>query len=283
MKIIIGLDIGGSTTKVVGFQGEKFLEVTYVRSSDPVAAAYGGIGKFLNVNKLKLDDIAQIRMTGVGASYITQDFFEVETVIADEFEAVGLGGLYISGIDEAIVVSIGTGTSFVYSNKVRTEHIIGSGVGGGSILGLSNKIFNFRDFNLISNLAENGDLTHVDLLVRDISKAVPGLSSDATASNFGNVNDDAKPEDLACGVVNMVFQSIGTMAVLAARLKKVKNIIFVGSVVHIPRGQKSLKQFTELYDVNIILPENARFSTAIGAALCSNYTKQNRSIYYSDK
>jgi len=227
----------------------------------------------MDLNKLKLEDIAQIRMTGVGSSYITQDFFGIETVIADEFEAVGLGGLYISGLDESIVVSIGTGTSFVYSNKEKTEHIIGSGVGGGSILGLSNKMFNFRDFNLISHLAENGDLTHVDLLVRDISKEVPGLSGDATASNFGNVNDDAKPEDLASGVVNMVFQSIGTMAVLSARLKKVDNIIFVGSVVNIPQGQKSLKQFVELYGVNIVLPENARFSTAIGAALCSNYYK----------
>ncbi|NLM19190.1 MAG: type II pantothenate kinase [Clostridiaceae bacterium] len=276
MKIVIGLDIGGSTTKVVGFQREKLLEVTYVRSSDPVAAAYGGIGKFLNVNKLKLDDVEQIRMTGVGSSYITQDFFEIETVIANEFEAVGLGGLYISQIDEAVVISIGTGTSFVYSNKIKTEHIIGSGIGGGSILGLSNKILNFHNFDIISDFAEKGDLTHIDLLVRDISKKVPGLHSDATASNFGNVNDDAKLQDLACGIVNMVFQSIGTMAILAARLKKVNNIIFVGSVVHIPRGQKSLRQFVELYDVNVILPENARFATAIGAALCSNYSKLNR-------
>jgi len=187
-----------------------------------------------------------------------------------------LGGLYISQIDEAVVISIGTGTSFVYSNKIKTEHIIGSGIGGGSILGLSNKILNFHNFDIISDFAEKGDLTHIDLLVRDISKKVPGLHSDATASNFGNVNDDAKLQDLACGIVNMVFQSIGTMAILAARLKKVNNIIFVGSVVHIPRGQKSLRQFVELYDVNVILPENARFATAIGAALCSNYSKLNR-------
>ncbi|NLJ69866.1 MAG: type II pantothenate kinase [Clostridiaceae bacterium] len=273
MKVIIGLDIGGSTTKVVGFQNQNLLNFTFVESSDPLAAAYGAIGKFLDINKLKLNDIEQIRMTGVGSSYITHDFFEIETVIANEFEAVGLGGLYISQIDEAVVVSIGTGTSFVYSNKIKTEHIIGSGVGGGSILGLSNKIFNFRDISLISNLADNGDLTHVDLLVRDISKNVPGLSGDATASNFGNVNDDAKLEDLARGVVNMVFQSIGTMAVLAAKLKKVNDIIFVGSVVHIPQGKNTLKRFNELYDVNVILPENARFSTAIGAALCKSYSQ----------
>lgn len=276
MDIIIGLDIGGSTTKVVGFQGNELLDVTYVRASDPIAAAYGAIGKFLNINNLKLEDIKQIRMTGVGSSYMTQNFLEIETVISSEFEAVGLGGLYISQMEEAIVVSIGTGTSFVYSNLEKTEHIIGSGVGGGSILGLSNRMFNFRDFELISNLADQGELSHVDLLVKDISKTVPGLSGNATASNFGNVNDDAQAKDLAAGVVNMVFQSIGTMAVLCARNHNVKDIVFVGSVVHIAQGQRSLQQFAELYDVNVILPDNARFSTAIGAALSNNYKKLNQ-------
>ncbi|HZK24996.1 MAG TPA: hypothetical protein VFC74_06375, partial [Oscillospiraceae bacterium] len=81
------------------------------------------------------------------------------------------------------------------------------------------------------------------------------------------------PQDLACGVVNMVFQSIGTMAVLAARLKKVNNIVFVGSVVHIQKGQEALEQFMELYNANIVFPEKARFSTAIGAALSTDYIK----------
>lgn len=266
-QIIIGLDIGGSTTKVVGFQNQQLLERVFVKSSDPVAAAYGGLGKFLSSNNRKLENVQEIRLTGVGSSYVNNNLLDLETVKANEFESVGLGGLYLSGLDEAIVVSVGTGTSLVYSNKETTEHIIGTGVGGGTILGLSNKIFNYRNFDSIAELALQGDLANVDLLVRDISKHVPGLSEEATASNFGNVNDDARPEDLAAGVLNMVFQSIGTMAVLAARLKNIKNIVIVGSVVNTAEAQNILSQFSDMYNVNIIVPQEARFSTAIGAAL----------------
>ncbi len=137
---------------------------------------------------------------------------------------------------------------------------------------MSNKILNIRDFDLISDLADKGSLSNVDLLVSDISQAVPGLSSEATASNFGNVSDSAKQEDLACGIINMVFQSIGTMAVLSAKLNNTKNIVFSGSVMDIRQAQKTLHQFSELYDVNIIFPEQAKFSTAIGAALSNKYT-----------
>ncbi len=270
MKVTIGLDIGGSTTKVVGFQNAELLNETFVKSSDPVAAAYGGIGKFLNSNHLKLRNVEQIRMTGVGASYVNGKLFETETVIANEFEAVGLGGLYVSGLTEAIVVSIGTGTSMVYSNKQKTEHIIGSGVGGGTLLGLSDKMIKYRDFDLISKLAEQGDLTKVDLAVKDISKYVPGLSSDATASNFGKINDSARPEDLAKGIINLVFQSIGTSAVLAAKLKNTRNIVFVGSVIDIEQGKETLAQFADMYQMNIVLPKNAKYATAIGAALTVN-------------
>ncbi len=266
-QVIVGLDIGGSTTKVVGFQNHQLLNQVFVKSSDPIASAYGGLGKFLDSNQLKIENVRQICLTGVGSSYINDNLLDLETIKSNEFEAVGLGGLYLSGLDEAIVVSVGTGTSLVYSSLHKSEHVIGTGVGGGTILGLSNKILNYRNFDSVAELAFQGNLSNVDLLVKDISDNVPGLSDDATASNFGNVNDDARPEDLARGILNLVFQSIGTMAVLAARTRQVKNIVFVGSVVNTLQAKKALAQFSEMYHVNIIIPEGAMFSTAIGAAL----------------
>ncbi|NLJ94741.1 MAG: type II pantothenate kinase [Clostridiaceae bacterium] len=266
-KIVVGLDIGGSTTKVIGFKAKQLLNEVYVKSNDPIAAAYGGLGKFLIVNKLSIEDVCKICLTGVGASYIDKNLLNCETIIANEFEAVGLGGLYISGLKEAIVVSVGTGTSLIYSSLNKTEHIIGSGVGGGTVLGLSSKIINYRDFDLIDDLASNGDLSQVDLLVGDIAKSVPGLSLDATASNFGNVNDNASNEDLASAILNLVFQSIGTSAVLASRLFNINDIVIVGSVGQAEQAKKTLRQFEELYSVNVFFPEKAKFSTAIGAAL----------------
>ena len=268
MSVVIGLDIGGSTTKVVGFEGDKLLQFAFVKASDPVAAAYGGIGKFLNINHLKLSDIDKIMMTGVGASYINSDLLEHPTLIAPEFESVGRGGRYISGIDSAIVVSMGTGTSIVYSDKKGTEHIIGSGVGGGTVLGLANRMINVRDFQLISDMSAEGDIGNIDLSIGDISRSeIPGLSSDTTASNFGKVSDSATPQDLALGIVNMVFQSVGTNAVLCARMKNIRDIVFVGSLTKIEQGRATLANFSKLYNVNIRVPNSAEYSTAIGAAL----------------
>ena len=269
MGIIVGLDIGGSITKIVGFAGEDLLQLTSFRASDPLASAYGGLGKFLNQNKLRLTDVDTICVTGVGASHLPATLFDRVTVPVPEFDAVGLGGLYISGKDCAIVVSMGTGTSFVSANReTGVRHIIGSGVGGGTLLGLSSRMIQMQDFETISQHAENGSLAQVDLTIGDISRQrIPGLTLDTTASNFGKVTDVATSEDLALGIINLVFQSVGTMAVLSARLEKVDTIVFTGNLVHSNGGSATLARFSELYDVQIVIPPNATYATAIGAAL----------------
>ena len=268
MKSVIGLDIGGSTTKIVGFRDEQMLGHCLVSASDPFASAYGAVGKFLNLYHLQLGDVSEILMTGVGSSYIQDDILEIPTRRADEFQSVGLGGLYLSGEKQAIVISMGTGTSFVYASRQETRHIIGSGLGGGTILGLSAGLNHIRDHAVISRMASKGRLSNVDLTVGELSGTeIPGLLNDATASNFGKVNEEASPEDLERGVLNLVFESVGTAAVLCARLEKVRKLVFVGSLTLMPEGRASLQRFAELYDVDIIIPEDAEFSTAIGAAL----------------
>lgn len=270
MNVTIGLDIGGSTTKVVGFEGKRLLQHCLVRASDPVASAYGGVGKFLSMNQLQLSDVRRIQMTGVGSSYINNTILDIPTFTVDEFESVGLGGLYLSHEQQAVVVSMGTGTSMVYAGPGGSQHIIGSGIGGGTLIGLSQAMVHTRDFETIGELAQRGDLKHVDLTIGDITQAdIPGLDAEVTASNFGKLSDQAEQADLTLGIVNLVFQSVGTSAVLAARLQKLKKIVFVGSLVTLEEGKACLKKFADLYDVEIIIPKCAEFCTAIGAALCT--------------
>ncbi|HHV43009.1 MAG TPA: type II pantothenate kinase [Clostridiaceae bacterium] len=267
-QVTVGLDIGGSTTKIIGFKNKKLLRECLVKASDPVASAYGGFGFFLKHNSLKLKDISDIRITGVGASFIEGQLFDLPTTRADEFLSVGLGGLYAAKVDEAIVVSMGTGTSFVYANRQSVRHVIGSGVGGGTLSGLANTILNIRDIDTVTELAKDGDLSLVDLAIADISNDdIPGLTGDTTASNFGKVKDTARIEDLARGIVNLVFQSVGTAAVLAAKVKNIKTIVFTGNLIRVTPGIAVLKSFSTLYDVDIIIPKHAEFATAIGAAL----------------
>ena len=49
MKAIIGIDVGGSTTKIVGFDGEtgkSCIDPMSVKANDPITAVYGAFGKF---------------------------------------------------------------------------------------------------------------------------------------------------------------------------------------------------------------------------------------------
>lgn len=267
-KVLIGLDVGGSITKIIGFRGETLLGEVRVQASDPVASAYGALGKFLTLNRLTLDRVDSIHATGVGASYLDEKLLECKTVIVPEFEAVGIGGLYTAGLDRAIVVSMGTGTSIVYAHGRTIRHIIGSGVGGGTLLGLGKVILNIRDFQNIEEMAARGKLDQVDLSIGDISRhEIPGLPAATTASNFGKVGDHARPEDLALAIVNLVFQSVGTSAVLAARLEEVDKIVVTGNLLRVSKGREVLEGFSRLYSIEIVVPDKAEYATAIGAAL----------------
>ena len=268
MGIVIGLDIGGSTTKIIGLGSDGLIDKELVRASDRIASAFGALGKFLNQNNLVPDTVDKIMVTGVGASYLQGDLLGVKTIRTMEFKAIGLGGLFITGLDEAIVVSMGTGTAIVKASSNGVEHLIGSGVGGGTLLGLSHRMINVRDFSLFTAMADRGDLSHIDLTIKDITRdEIPGLPPNTTASNFGKNNDSATHEDIALGIVNLVFQSVGTSAVLAARTSGLKTIVFTGNLTQIDQGKKVLRCFSDLYGVEIVMPDSAEFATAIGAAL----------------
>ena len=268
MALILGLDVGGSTTKVVGFEDGKMLEGVTVKASDPIASAYAGFGRFLEISGLRLTKIDKIMATGVGSSYLGGDLFDIKTILVGEFASVGLGGINLAGVPEAVVVSMGTGTSLVEARGSNVRHIIGSGVGGGTLLGLAGRLINVQDFEVIDQLSQAGQLEKVDLTVGDLTqKEIPGLTPTTTASNFGKLVGLSEPEDIAAGIVNLVFQSVGTAAVLAARLCQLETIVVTGNLARLTLGRKILDAFSDLYKVNFVIPRGAEYATATGAAL----------------
>jgi len=86
---------------------------------------------------------------------------------------------------------------------------------------------------------------------------------------YGKVSDSASAEDIALGIVNLVFQSIGTNAVLAARMNGLHSIVFTGNLTLVDAGKRVLDGFSKLYQMDIFVPEHAEFATATGAALSS--------------
>ena len=160
MKTVIGIDVGGTTTKIVGFEYEKrekprLIEPQFVRATDPLTSAYGAFGRFTMENGIALEEIDRAMITGAGASVIEKPIYTVELHRASEFDCIGRGGLYLSGLDEAIVVSMGTGTAFVRAEKSEICHIGGSGVGGGTLMGLSHLLLDSSDIEYIVHLVYN--------------------------------------------------------------------------------------------------------------------------------
>ncbi|MDD6816192.1 MAG: pantothenate kinase, partial [Firmicutes bacterium] len=47
MGIVVGIDIGGSTTKIAGFQGEAMLQPVQISANNAIASLFGAFGKFL--------------------------------------------------------------------------------------------------------------------------------------------------------------------------------------------------------------------------------------------
>ncbi len=268
MGIEIGIDIGGSTTKIIGLRNAQIVTPLRVKANDPVTSMFGAFGKFIDHNKISLSAIERIMITGVGASYIDRPIYGIHTGRVAEFLANGLGGLYITGLKKAIIVSMGTGTSLVKADEGHIEHIGGTGIGGGTILGLADRLLNIRTIEGIIAKAEEGDLKNVDLMVGDITKELlPGLPPDTTASNFGKINDRTEGGDIALGILNLVFQCIGTNAIFAAKNTNISDVVLIGNLSIIPQCREVINSLKNVSNVNFIMPENSEYATAVGAAL----------------
>ena len=275
MGIIIGIDVGISTTKIVGLRDGKPTAPIRITAADPITSLYGAFGKYLHDNNIQLSDVEHVMLTGVGAAYIKNDVYGVATSRCDEFIADALGARYESHIDHAIVVSMGTGTSFVMCNGDDIRHIGGIGIGGGTLQGLSRIMLNTSDIKQVSALAMQGDISHINLLIGDISAhPLPGLPMDATASLFAKAQYNASREDLAIGIICMVLQAIGSTAVIASISSGIRDFVMIGNLTLLPECKFIFPQLEKLYNVHFFTPKYSEFCTAIGAALY--YLNQKR-------
>ena len=223
-------------------------------------------------NGLRLNEIDKVLMTGVGSSYIKEPLYSLNCEKVSEFSCVGSGGLFLSGLDEAIVVSMGTGTALMYAkkegNKTKTTYLGGTGVGGGTLIGLSKKMIGVDTIEHIQTLCESGNLDNVDLKIKDMSKDESlQINRELTAANFGKLSDMATNEDLALGIANMVGETIAMLAVFAARSYNIKTVVLTGNLTAIKAVNDVFDGLEDHFHVRFVTPELSQFATVIGAAL----------------
>jgi type II pantothenate kinase len=120
----------------------------------------------------------------------------------------------------------------------------------------------------LMKLAAQGMVSQVDLLLEDIMETdLSFLNRETTASNFGKMLDTARNEDIAMGIINLVYQVIGVISVFAARSRNLDRVIVTGSGSDNPMGMKILAEITAMYGINFEYPAEAEYTTAVGAAL----------------
>ncbi len=278
MGIVVGIDIGGSTTKICGFRSQgDLIEPLSVKADDPISSVYGAFGKFTSQYKISLSDVERVMVTGAGSSYIEEDLYGIPTEHVREFDCIGLGGQYLANLKEAVVVSMGTGTALVHVKGDDMEYLGGTGVGGGTLFGLSETMLGVRDMDILESLAEQGDISKIDLRISDISQKSlsPTLDLDTTASNFGKLSDLATKEDLSLGIINLVFETIGMISVFAAKRFGIRDVVLTGKLSSMKKAREIFGSLGRMFDMNFIFPVNARFGTVIGAALLHFHKMRN--------
>ncbi len=263
MESILGIDIGSSTTKIIEFKNE-ICNKTIIRH------------KFLKedldnfIRKNNIEDIDKLVFTGIGAYQINPSDYKYQIEKVDEFEAISRGGLYLSNKEEAIIVSVGTGTALIEATKEKCKHLGGTGVGAGTLFNLSNRLLGINSFDKIYELSKKGNIEKIDLRIGDVTQNPSAtLPLDLTLSNFGKFETDSKKEDILLGFINMIFEVIGMMAAFATINSKIKDVVLIGNITVLPIVEKILNKIQETHKIRFSVCEDAEYAVALGAVINS--------------
>jgi type II pantothenate kinase len=170
-----------------------------------------------------------------------------------------------------MVVSAGSGTALIKAQDATCAHVSGTGVGGGTMIGLARLLLGTTDPAHIGELALAGDRNGADLSLADvITGPIGALPADATAVNFGRLarRDFAgavRPEDLAAALVNLVAQTIGLVTVNAAAAYGCARIVVIGHMLDLAYFRHILGLVGKYYATPMLLPDAPGSATALGA------------------
>jgi type II pantothenate kinase len=255
---IYGIDSGCTDTKAVIFENDF---MSYL----PINELPDFEGDFL------------LGVTGANANKFLDNaaYDTASASVFPEMACAAAGAKYLTGLDEFLLVNIGTGTSITRVGGENAVHNGGSGLGGASLCGL----FALRGRELtppeIAGIAESGSFHNTDLMIGEVLDGETAfLQHDDSAAYLAKLTQNTSDADFAAGIINMTAQSLIGLAILATK---------PGETIVVTGGLSAMKQIRDeaafrgkMHDRNIIFPENGAYAGAIGAALQSTeYRLQN--------
>ena len=261
--MILGIDFGASTVDAVLLDGKKVVKKASSHKSFHSGAT---LNQFLKSQKFNGFPIEKIAITGGKSLFFKGRVLGFKPTHVEEVKAIGLGAGFLSKSKKCLAVSMGTGTCIVLFEKGKAKHVIGTGVGGGTVLGLSRLLVWEEGIARLAKIAQKGNSGKVDLSVKEVvGKGFGLLNGNATASNFAK--GSGSRADVAAAIQNMVAESVAILAISAARENKCRKIVFLGKVPEFPFVKKRLGLTARCFKTVFDFPKNYGVGTAIGAAL----------------
>ncbi len=259
--MILGIDFGSSSTDAVLIERKKILKK--ISFTPPISAKK--LESELKKRNWPVKKIKKIGITGGKKSFYPKKFLGLKIKTINEINAIAFGGFFISGKKTCLVISLGTGTAIV-SKSFKIKHVSGTGVGGGTLIGLSQLLLKTKNLTKIQQLSKTGNLKKIDLLVKDVvGTNIKSLNQNLTASNFAKLKSKKK-SDIAFALINLIAETNGIIISLSALNAKQKNIVITGKLPLLKQFKKRLVFTTKLYGFNPLFPKNFEFATALGAA-----------------
>ncbi len=229
------------------------------------------VREVLAAGSLSPEDVEWIAVTGGNRERLPASLDGRPLYRIDEVTAIGRGGLSLAGIERGLVASAGSGNAVVAAGPGGSRHVTGSGVGGGTLVGLGRLLLGITDPRVLDALAREGSPTGLNLTIGEIlGGAIGSLPPNTTAVNFGRAAREpiaATPADTAAALVNMVGQVIAVIAINAARAERMDDIIIVGHLTDLPSIRETFRLVGQFYGTTLQVPEHGGHATALGALL----------------
>lgn len=262
------IDFGASNTDVVVQDGSALRHWRLPTEGHPSDARIRAV---LAHGAVTPADLSWIAVTGGNRTALSPVLDERPLHQVPEVQAIGRGGLALAGLERAVVASAGSGTAVVAAGPGSAYHVTGTGVGGGTLVGLARLLVGTVDPREIDALALAGkDTTHNLTIGEILGQAIGSLPPETTAVNFGRVarhDVPASREDTAAALVNMVGQVIAVIAINAARAQQLTDTVIVGHLADLPSIRRTFELVGQYYHATIHIPQGGGKATALGALL----------------
>jgi type II pantothenate kinase len=270
----VGIDFGLTVTDAVIVDGGRVRGHVALPRPGPASATV--LRQALEGLSVAPADVEAIAVTGGRSRELPTTVDGTTVAVVAEPTAIGRGALALAGLDRALVVSCGTGTAMVSANGAAASfrHVTGTPMGGGTLEGLAARLLGVRDVTRVAAMAATGDARGVDTTLGDVlGGGIGQLPPTATAVSLGRLAglaEDPAPEDLAAGLVTMVAQGIGLLALNAAKAEGLPAVVCVGRLADLAAIRAMITAVFRVYGApDPVFPSGGVHAMAYGAALAA--------------